>query len=161
MQLKQHFSLAYLLKSPRLRVICEFEMYTTIGQRKMLHGYRSDFWPGTPLIRTRNCGIKGKQCHKNKHWLYLFHCMRALKGCGHLVSAAILFAFYRGRAKQSPSFIRAVQPTSTALTKQTECFRCKEGFSAVFIFFGLTLHLLVLAKLTSMLKLKENFLNVF
>ena len=24
--------------------------------------YRSDFWPGTSLIRTRNCGMKGKRC---------------------------------------------------------------------------------------------------
>ena len=137
-------------------------MYTATGQGKICYMsiYRSDFWPSTPLIQTPNCDIKGKQRHKYKRWLYLFHCMRAPKGCGHIVSAAIFLSFFRAWAKRSPSFIRAVQPTSTALTKQTECFRCKEGFSAVFMFFGLTLHCSLLAKLTSKLKLKKSSLNV-
>ena len=154
MLLKYHFTFAYLLEYPGLRIICEFEMHTATGQRKICYMsiYRSDFWPGTSPIQTRNCGMKGKQCHKYKRWLYLFHCMRAPKGCGHIVSAPIFLSFFRAWAKQSPSFIRAVQPTFTTLTKQTECFRCKEGFSAVFIFFGLTLHCSLLAKLTSKLK---------
>ena len=122
--------------------------------------YRSDFWPSTPLIRTRNCDMKGKQCHKYKRWLYLFHCMRAPKGCGHIVSAPIFLSFFRARAKQSLSFIRAVQPPPQHWPSGPKCFRCKEGFSAVFIFFGLTLHCLLLDKLTSKLKLKENSLNV-
>ena len=121
--------------------------------------YRSDFWPSTPLIRTRNCDMKGKQCHKQKRWLYLFHCMRAPKGCGRIVSVPIFLSFFSGWGEAIP-LLHQGRSATTALTKWTKCFRCKEGFSAVFIFFGLTLHCLLLDTLTLKLKLKENSLNV-
>ena len=151
------FSFEQLLEYPRLRVVCEFKMHTATGQRKICYTntYRSGLWPDTKLQ------YEGKAVTQVQALPLSFPLHESTREWTNS-NDTVFLAFFRAWAKQSLSFIRAVQPTSTALTKQTECFRCKEGFSAVFIFFGLTLHCsLLLAKLTSMLKLKENSLKVF
>ena len=59
---------------------------------------------------------------------------------------------FSGSGEAIPLLHQGRSATSTALTKWTKCFRCKDGFSAVFIFLGLTLHCLLLDTLTSKLK---------
>ena len=130
--------------------------------KNMLHEYISKrFLAGHPANTGHELVVSRESIDTSASVAFIFSTVLEHPGEWTYSTGSNIPYFFRDRAKQPPSFVRVVQPISTALTKQTECLRCKEGFSAVVILVGLTLNCLPRAKLTSVPKLIDNSLNVF